>query len=112
MNISIMNVSNNNDNYELDYYQSIIDFFQNQNTNREGAEIFRDKSFIELMNVLKRTRKKEFVKNSIILILSLIDQMPPDTYNSNGIKANSLENEDNLSYINILKSEFINDIPN
>jgi hypothetical protein len=112
MNISTMNISNNSDNSELDYYLSIIDFYQNQNTNRETAEIWKDKSFIELMKVLKLTRKKEFVKNAIILILSLIDQMPPDTYNEGGIKINSLTNGDKLSYVNILKSEFINDIPN
>jgi hypothetical protein len=64
------------------------------------------------MKVLKLTRKKEFVKNAIILILSLIDQMPPDTYNKAGIKVNSLINGDKLSYINILQSEFIDDIPN
>jgi hypothetical protein len=107
-----MNISNNSDNFELDYYLNIIDFFQNQNKNRETAEIWKDKSFIELMKVLKRTRKKEFVKNSIILILSLIDQMPPDTYNKKGIKVNSLINGDRRSYINILQSEFIDDIPN
>ena len=107
-----MNISNNDDNSELDYYLSIIDFFQNQNTNRETAEIWKDKSFIELMKVLKRTRKKEFVKNAIILIISLIDQLPPDTYNNSGIKVSSLENGDKLFYVNILKSEFINDIPN
>jgi len=112
MNISTMNISNNSDNYELDYYLNIIDFFQNQNINRETAEIWKDKSFIELMKVLKLTRKKEFVKNSIILILSLIDQMPPDTYNKEGIKVNSLINGDKLSYINILQSEFIDDVPN
>lgn len=107
-----MNISNSSDNSELEYYISIIDFFQNQNTNRQTAELWKNKSFIELMKVLKRTRKKEFVKNAIILILSLIDQMPPDTYNKGGIKVNSLINEDKLSYIDILKSEFINDIPN
>jgi len=107
-----MNVSNNSDNYELDYYLSIIDFFQNQNTNRETAELWRDKSFIELMKVLKQTRKKEFVKNAIILILSLIDQIPPDTYSKKGIKVNSLTSGDKFSYVNILKSEFINDLPN
>jgi hypothetical protein len=112
MDISIMNISSDSDNYELDYYLSIIDFFQNQNTNRETAEIWKDKSFIELMKVLKRTRKKEFVKNAIILIISLIDQMPPDNYNKRGIKVNSLTNGDKLFYVNILKSEFINDIPN
>jgi hypothetical protein len=112
MNISIMNISNNSDNYELCYYLSIIDFFQNQNTNRETAELWRDKSFIELMKVLKQTRKKEFVKNAIILILSLIDQIPPDTYTKKGINGNSLTSGDKLSYVNVLKSEFINDIPN
>jgi len=112
MNTSTMNISNISDNFELDYYLNIIDFFQNQNTNRETAEIWKDKSFIELMKVLKLTRKKEFVKNAIILILSLIDQMPPDTYNKGGIKVNTLINGDKLSYINILQSEFIDDIPN
>ena len=112
MDISIMNIPNNSDNCELDYYLNIIDFFQNQNINRETAEIWKDKAFIDLMNVLKRTRKKEFVKNAIILILSLIDQMPPDTYNKGGIKVNSLINEDKLSYINIMQSEFLDDIPN
>ena len=107
-----MNISNNSDDSELDYYLSIIDFYQNQNTNRETAELWKDKTIIELMNVLKLTRKKEFVKNAIILILSLIDQMPPDTYNKGGIKVNSLINEDKGSYINILQSEFIDDIPN
>ena len=106
------NISNNNDNYEVDYYLSIIDFFQNQYNNKEIIEIWKNKSFIELMEVLKRTRKKEFVTNIIILILSLFDQMPPDTYNNRGIKVNSLNNSDKLSYINLLKSEFINDLPN
>ena len=107
-----MNISNNSDNSELDYYLSIIDFYQNQNINRETAELWKDKTFIELMKVLKLTRKKEFVKNAIILILSLIDQMPPDTYNKRGIIVNSLTNGDKLSYVNILQSEFIDDIPN
>jgi hypothetical protein len=105
-------VSNNNDTYELDYYISIIDFFQNQNTDRETKEIWKNKSLIELMKVLKRTRKTEFVKNAIILILSLSDHMPPDNYNSRGIKVNSLTSGEKLSYVNLLKSEFINDLPN
>ncbi len=105
-------MSNTNGDYELDYYLSIIDFFQNQDTNRETTEILKNKSFIQLMKVLKRTRRKEFVKNAIILILSLFDELPPDSYNNKGIKVNSLESEDKISYVNLLKSEFINDVPN
>ena len=108
----MMNKSNNNDNYELDYYIGIIDFFQNQNTNRETTEIWKNKSLIELMKVLKRTRNKEFVKNAIILILSLFEEIPPDSYNNRGMKANSLSNSDKVSYVNLLKSEFINEVPN
>jgi len=107
-----MNMSNNNDTYELDYYLSIIDFFQNKSTDRETTEIWKNKSLIELMKVLKRTRKTEFVKNAIILLLSLFDQMPPDNYNNRGIKVNSLTKGDKLSYVNLLKSEFTNDLPN
>jgi hypothetical protein len=105
-------MSNNRDNYELDYYLSIIDFFQNQNKIKETTEIWKNKSFIELMNVLKRTSKKEFVTNAIILILSLFDETPVDMYNNKGIKVNSLTNGDKQSYVNLLRSEFINDIPN
>ena len=107
-----MNMSNNNDTYELDYYLSIIDFFQNKNTDRETTEIWKNKSLIELMKVLKRTRKTEFVKNAIILLLSLFDQMPPDNYNNRGVKVNSLTSGEKLSYVNLLKSEFSNDLPN
>ena len=107
-----MLMSNNNDTFEHDYYQSIIDFFQNHNTDRETTEIWKNKSLIELMRVLKRTRKTEFVKNAIILLLSLSDQLPPDNYASRGIQVNSLTKEDKLSYVNLLKSEFTNDLPN
>ena len=107
-----MSRSKNDDSYELDYYLSIIDFFQNQNTDRETTEIWKNKSFIELMKVLKRTRKKELVKNAIILILSLFDEIPPDSYNTRGIKANSISDGDKPSYVNLLKSEFINEVPN
>jgi len=109
---TIINMSDNRDNYELEYYLNIIDFFQNQNTIKKTTEIWKNKSFIELMSVLKRTSKKEFVKNAIILILSLFDEMPVDMYNNKGIKVNSLTNGDKQSYVNILRSEFINEIPN
>ena len=105
-------MSNNSEDYEVDYYLSIIDFFQNQNSVKETTEIWKNKSFIELMRVLKRTNKKEFVKNAIILILSLFDEMPADIYANRGLKINSLTNGDKLSYVNILKSEFNTDIPN
>ena len=105
-------MSNNSNNFELDYYLSIIDFFQNQNGIKETTEIWKNKSFIELMNILKRSSRRMFVKNAIILILSLFDEMPADRYTNKGIKVCSLTNGDKQSYVNILMSEFNNAILN
>ena len=63
-----MNYSNNYDISELDYYSNIIEFFQNPNANKETIELWKDKSFIELMKVLERTSRKEFVKNAILVV--------------------------------------------
>ena len=105
-------MSNNNDNYELEYYLEIIDYFQNQDLDSQTTEIWKNKSFIELMKVLKRTKKKEFVKNAIILILTLFEKLPPESFNSRGTEVDSLSDGDKLSYVNILKTEFVNDLPN
>ncbi len=107
-----MNNSNNCDNSELDYYSDIIEFFENPNVNKETIELWKDKSFIELMKVLERTSRKEFVKNAILLILSLFDEHPPDIYTSRGTNVNFLDNGEKRSYISVLKTEFIDELPN
>ena len=107
-----MNTSNNCENSELDYYSDIIEFFQNPNANKETIELWKDKSFIELMKVLERTSRKEFVKNAILLILSLFDEHPPDIYTSRGTNVNYLDNGEKSSYMSVLKTEFIDELPN
>ena len=107
-----MNNSNNCDNSEYDYYSSIIEFSQNQNVNEEAVELWKNKSFIELMKVLERNSRKEFVKNAILLILSLFDEHPPDIYTSRGTNVNSLDNGEKKSYMSVLKMEFIDELPN
>lgn len=107
-----MNKSNNCDNFEFDYYVSIIEFFQNQNVNKETIEIWKSKSLIELMKILERSSRKEFVKNAILVILSLFDENLPDIYNSRGTNVNSLDNGEKRSYISILKTEFADELPN
>ncbi|MBY9016698.1 MAG: hypothetical protein KGD68_13475 [Candidatus Lokiarchaeota archaeon] len=107
-----MNKSDNCDNSEFEYYSSIIEFFQNQNANRETIEIWKSKSLIKLMKVLERSSKKEFVKNAILVILSLFDENPPDIYNCRGKNVNSIDNGEKRSYKSILKTEFIDELPN
>ena len=107
-----MNNSNNCDNSELDYYSDIIEFSQNSNLNKETIELWKDNSFIELMKVLERTSRKEFVKNAILIILSLFEENPPDIYTSRGTNVNSLDNGEKKSYMSVLKTEFIDELPN
>jgi hypothetical protein len=107
-----MNNSNNCDTSEFDYYSNIIEFFQNPNTNKETIEMWKDNSLIELMKVLERTSRKEFVKNAILLILSLFEEHPPDIYTSRGTNVKSLDNGEKSSYLSVLKTEFIDDLPN
>ena len=109
----LMNESNNCDTSEFDYYSNIIEFFQNPSVNKEAIEIWKDKSFIELMKVLERkTSRKEFVRNAIILILSLFAEHPPDIYTSRGTNVNSLDNGEKKSYMSVLKTEFADELLN
>jgi len=105
-----MNVSTNKD--ELKSYLEIIDFFQNHQVDDESVEIWKSKSLIELMKVLHRTKNKKFARNVIILMISLFDHLPPDTYNNHGIDAKLLNKKDKASFISQMKLEFDNGIPN
>lgn len=107
-----MNMPKNSEDYELDYYIKIVEFFQSNNLDRSTIEIWKSKSLIELMKILKRTKNKEFVKNALIFMLSLFEHIPPDLYNNSGISTEILNNKDKESYLSILKTEFIDDIPN
>lgn len=105
-------MSNANDELELEYYTKIINFFKSQPSNKESIEIWKSKSFIELMKVLERTQNRGLVQNAIILIISLFEQLPPDLYTNRGINADFINKKDKKSYLSVLKSEFMDEIPN
>ena len=100
-----------NDDLEMKYYTKILDFYQSQKFDRETVEIWKSKSYIELMKVLKRTNNKNLVKNAIILILSLFEETPLDIYDSSGLSVRELKQEDKNSYISHLRTEF-SELPN
>lgn len=102
-----MKINNNSDTFELDFYLKIIDFFQNEEGDREKTEIWKSKSMIELMKYLKRTRNRTFVMNAIILLLSLFEDIPPDIYNNRGVNVNQISGKDKRFLIEGLKEEFL-----
>jgi hypothetical protein len=105
-------MTQNNEDFELDYYTHILEFFQNKKCDEDSSEIWKNKTYIKLMSVLKRTQNKEMVRNAILMIISLFEQKPADFYNNQGVNSDSISPEDKKSFKKILKSEFINDYSN
>ena len=94
------------------HYLKILEVYQNKQIDKVALEIWKDRSYIELMQVLKRTHNKDLVKNAIILILSLFEELPIDLYDNYGINTKCLKKEEKKSFIAEMKSEFLNGIPN
>ena len=90
----------------------IIEQFQKQHQSPEDVELWKDKSIIKLMQVLKRTNNKLLARNALIIIISLFEHLPPDLFNNLGTNANVLKKEERESLKSILKTEFIDEIAN
>ncbi|MFW9989123.1 MAG: hypothetical protein ACFFC3_10740 [Candidatus Odinarchaeota archaeon] len=102
-----MKINNINDEFELEFYLKIVDFFQKENTNSENKEIWKNKSIIELMNLLKQTQDYKFIANALILLLSLFEHEPPDLYANRGYHINNISEKDKRILISELKNEFL-----
>ena len=105
-------MSTGNFDSEEEYYNRIIDFFQKNKENSKSIEMWRNESFMELMKILKRTHNKQFVRNALLLILTLSDAFLPDTYNYRGVNVEVLDKTERATMISILKTEFIDEYSN
>ena len=102
-----MNINGNSEEIELDCYLKIINYFQTKQDRREEIEIWKSKSIITLMKLLIRTQNRTLVTNALILILSLSEDVPPDTYNNRGVSFNRISEKDKQTLIEDLKEEFL-----
>jgi len=102
-----MKINSSIEEFELDYYLKILEYSQDDKISREKKEIWKNQSIIELMNLLKRTQNRVFVTNALILILSLFEDIPPDTYNNRGVSIARISEKDKRFLIKELKEEFL-----
>lgn len=102
-----MKINNNTEEFELDYYLKIIDYFQTKKVSREETEIWKDQSIVELMKLLEKAKNRALVTNALILLLSLFEDIPPDTYNNRGVNINRISRKDRKSLIANLQEEFL-----
>ena len=102
-----MKVSNNREDFEIDCYLKILDYFQKDKVNNENTEIWKNQSLIEMMELLDQKKNKALVTNAIILMLSLFEDIPPDTYNNRGVDISQISIEERRSLITGLEDEFL-----
>ena len=57
--------------------------------------------------MLDKTKNRVLVTNAIILILSLFEDIPPDTFNNRGVNINRITGKDRKSLVADLKDEFL-----
>ena len=102
-----MKIHEENEDFELDCYLQILDYFQKDRISKENTEIWKDQSFIELMKLLEQKKNRDVVTNAIILMLSLFENLPPDTYNNRGVDISRISIEERKSLIAGLEEEFL-----
>ena len=72
------------DEEEMKCYSRIINSFLNNKSDFNKRELAKNKSILKLIRSSKCKNNKNFVKNALILVLSLYDDEPADLYCSYG----------------------------
>jgi hypothetical protein len=93
---------------ELECYTKILNTYKKKDMSRKEKEMWKHKSYIKLMNILERTENMNVVRNSLILILTLFENIPPDIFNNRGINIDLLSEGDKGDIMEKLKEEFSN----
>ena len=91
--------------YETEFYDKVITLYVENCPDKDKLEICRCHLLIKLMENLKETNNREFVKNTLLVINSLYGNCPPDSYNSVGYDIEDLTSEEKEILIPHFKRE-------
>ncbi len=100
-----MNILSNQYNSDLDYYYDILEQYQQIFKTEKDKDIWKYRVYMQLMELLIDKNNITLVRNSILLILSLFENLPPDHYNNHGININSITKAEKKILISNLKEE-------
>lgn len=87
-------------------YGEILNLFKENVSNHSLDETWEYHSYIKLAKILERNQNKNIFSNSIIIMLALFSDLPPDIFNTVGKKINKISKNDKNIALNILKYEF------
>ncbi len=94
---------------ELNYYNKIIDCFHKYQNDDLKREICKNKSIVSLMRSVKYKKKNDFIKNSLIFVLSLFDDVDssPDLYTNIGNDIKNTTDDEQKEILSELRKEFL-----
>lgn len=96
------------DELEIICYEQILSIFKKQEEmSRDEINLWKHQAIIRIMEIWNKTRNITLVRNSLILMISLFGNIPPDLYNNRGINIELLSQEDREVLVNQLKGEFL-----
>ncbi len=95
-------------NKELNCYAKILDCYkENLNKDRITSEISKNKSIIKIINVSQCRNDLNFVKNALLLVLSLYDDHPADIYSNYGNDIKECNPSQKKTLLSQLKKELL-----
>lgn len=95
-----------NNHLEIENYAKILNRFKENASNHSLDETWEYQSYIKLAEILERNQNKNIFSNSIIIMVALFGDLPPDVFNSIGKKINKISKNDKNIALKILKNEF------
>ena len=93
-------------NQELNCYSKILECYrENQSKDKISNELYKNKSIIKVIKNSQCRNDLNFVKNALILILSLYDDHPADVYTDFGNDIKNGTQSDKKKLLSQLKRE-------
>jgi len=92
---------------ELRCYTKIIDCYLENNTDIHRKEMCKNTSIIKLINKSECRNSDNFIKNALLLVLSLFDDQEADFYHNYGNDIETCSDKDKESLLAELKKEII-----
>jgi hypothetical protein len=92
---------------ELDCYDIILNYFQNNTDSASEREVWKNKAYLKLVELWKNGKiNTHNTRNLFLLLLNLFEELPPDIYNSLGKPLKEKEKSENKrKFKQILKRE-------
>ncbi|MBN1803575.1 MAG: hypothetical protein JW891_18845 [Candidatus Lokiarchaeota archaeon] len=101
----VENTSSSGIRRDLNCYLKIIDTFQKYKHLPIDFPQIKSKAIIKLINTSECKNDRNFVKNALLLVLSLYDKKPMDIYNTRGYKLEDCTNDQKKDILLKLQKE-------